>query len=164
MRIHTALSITVLASFALLAQAQDSIEARASAQLARETAAKHAASKAAEPPAATRAANLAPPPERLTQLDLVAIKGFAGRLEAIVAVNGRRATATLRTPLLPEGWSLATIGPECAEVRKGGAKPETRTLCFIAPAPPPFGGSATATAAAPSGPMPPLPPGVPLTR
>lgn len=153
--------IAILGCFGVSAHAQDSIDARAQAQLARDTAAK-------QPPVAAdtvKAAKVAPPPERPAQLELVALKGFAGRLEAVVAVNGRRSTVTMRTPMLPEGWTLTNIGPECAEVKKTGTKPETRALCFIAPAPPPAAAPAGSTAAAPSnGAMPPLPPGVPLTR
>lgn len=160
MRINIALAATMFA-LGVPVLAQDSIDARASAQLARETAMK----QPAKAPEATLAKSaIAPPPEKIAQLDLVAIKGFAGRLEAVVAVNGRRSTVTLRTPHLPEGWSLSDLGPECAEVRKAGAKPETRTLCFIAPAPPPFSTGSTTTAAVPGGRMPPLPPGVPVAR
>jgi len=143
-------------------QAQDSIDARAAAQLARDTAARQPAPILSEP--SREPVVLAPLPERPAQLDLIAIKGFKDRLEAVVGVNGRRATATLRTPLLPEGWRLIKLGPECAEVQKpAGKQPEMRTLCFIAPGPAPITPSPTNGGGA-RGASVPLPPGVPAAR
>lgn len=161
MRLHVAL-FALLAAACASVSAQDSIDARASAQLARETAAKQQPVQ----PSRTlesigKVPKPAPIPERPAHFELIAIKGFAGRLEAVVGVNGRRSTATLRTPLLPDGWSLSNLGPECAEVRKAGAKPDSRTLCFIAPAPPPFNTAPTTASAAPGGALPPLPPARP---
>lgn len=140
----------------------DSLDQRAAAQLARETAAKAAAAaQAGGPPAAAAPARVkeVQMPERPDMVDLISVKGFAGKLEAVIAVNGRRATATMRTPLLHHGWTMTNIGPECAEVRKAGPKPETRNVCFVMPGPP---GPAQAAPMASAGA--PLPPGMPLGR
>lgn len=168
-RIHIAYATFAAVMAVCPAWAQDSIEARAAAQLARDTATAAKAVPAAssmssnetlisKPAAARRPAG--PPVEIATALELVSVKGFVGQLEAVIAVNGRRATVTPRSAQLPDGWMLTSLTADCAEVKKTTGKTETRSVCFVAPA-------QTSTAALaqfqrPPSPGMPLPAGAPI--
>lgn len=153
--------LAVAATASAGVSAQDTIDARAAAQLARETGVAAARQQAASEAVSPRRVKAPPMPERRSEVELITVKGFAGRLEAVVAVDGRRATASMRTPHLYDGWTLTKLAADCAEVVRSGAKPESRTICFVAPGP-----GAPMVASAPAGgsggAKPPLPAGMPM--
>lgn len=61
-----------------------------------------------------------------------AIRGFEGRLEAALVINGKRATGSVQYPTLADGWSVVSVTDNGVSIAKGK---ERQQLAFVGPEP-----------------------------
>lgn len=120
--------------------AGDTIEVRA--QRARELEQAKAAQAAVGPAGPGSAGN--PVANSVTQVRIVkpvvpraefyveAIRGFEGRLEAALVINGKRATGSVLYPTLADGWNISSVTDNGVTIHKGK---ERQQLAFVGPEP-----------------------------
>ena len=137
------------------ALAQDTIETRTQAALAKENA-KNAPLQMPTPMGTEIKA--APGRVRPVETALIGIRGFSDDLHATLAINGVRFTGSAKYPTLGDGWSVVSVSPDGATITKGK---EIRKLGYVPVAPVSLGGPVSAgIPGSVAGAMPPLPPGL----